>query len=698
MRRVAALLVVLAAGLAISAVYLVRFDATHDLSGLWAGSRIPPGAIATAVVLQVLAHVLRAKKSDLLLSVVRPVSLLTLVRGLAIGQFFNVVLPFRIGELARAHWVGREMAISRGVVFTTILFERAVDGLLLSLAALVVWASLGFPVGPSFAVQARLASGVLLASVAVAVLTWALYRESRLGLRLVGQLTAVFNDRIRDRLRFQLWSVVYGIHTMFRTAPLGRYVALSAVMWLGYLASVLALVTPVAGDASVPALVDTSMSAYLAVSMPSGPGYVGTYHYTFAELAAAALHTDEPMLELAVTSWFVLQVPFMLLGAVFLLTSRSATERTADELGPKVNKLHRDRDISTEFRHFLDEYFSGRELSRLLSAAELAGRYRLVRTFKGGSNAVTILAWQDGGLVVKKVTLEQHGPKLAEQHAWLVRYGHLPHIPEVRREIVGAGFYAFDLEYREDYVPFFEFIHSSGLDRSRAVLTGVLDFAWSELYEEAPREHRPMALDAYLRDKVEGKVRDAAAMSAVLATLVREETLTINGRPYPNLWASLETLRACERACTELATFGHTPIHGDLTVDNILVGPEGADFLLIDPNDENAISDPVVDMGKLYQSLHSGYEFLIGLERARVDGTRIVFEDAVSTRYSELFRHLVAELEARLPPEARRAILFHEAVHYCRMLTYRARINPDSLAAFYGIAVQRFHEFNQQYE
>jgi len=62
----------------------------------------------------------------------------------------------------------------------------------------------------------------------------------------------------------------------------------------------------------------------------------------------------------------------------------------------------------------------------------------------------------------------------------------------------------------------------------------------------------------------------------------------------------------------------------------VLIASAEGDFLVLDPNNENQVSTPAVDYGKLYQSLHSGYEFLIQLERCDVTQKSVNFEEAKS--------------------------------------------------------------------
>jgi len=701
MKRTLSLVLLLLCGLAVSGFYLLRFIQSFQSSGTWTpDSGLSWWAIPAAVGFQVLAHLLRARNAQRLLSVVRPAGFTPLFSGLSIGFLFNAVLPFRLGELVRAHLTGKEVSVSRSVVLLTILFERAVDGAILALFALAVWLLHGGTGPEQLGTLMRLATAVCVTATLVAGLVYLFSRQDKRLLRLVRGATAIFNDRIRDRLRFVSWSVIYGMHVIFRGARLGRYVATSVGMWLLYLASMLTLVHDFAPDSSPAAKLAVAVSSYLSVSVPSGPGFLGTYHFYFSELARGLLQMSGVPLGLSFVSWSVLILPFVLVGVGFLFFRRRGprAQQAAPSLERMRNKLHRDSDVSQEFSHFLDEYFSGEAIPHVLSTREMRGDFRMVKTFKGGSNASTLLVLEGERLVVKKITLAPHADKLKAQYDWLNRYSHLKHLPKTVGEVHGSDAYSFDLEFREQYVPFFDYLHSESLERSRRVLDGVLDFMYGHIYELGERTHSPGELDSYLRGKVLDKVRDAAALSPILASLMEAPQLTINGRRYEGLHASVARLKANPRALQELATVYRTPIHGDLTVDNIIVSRVDGDFLVLDPNNENAISDPVVDFGKLYQSLHSGYEFLVQLTHVRVEGSTLEFEDSLSARYAELFEHLRARLAERLPPELLRTVLFHEAVHYCRMLTYRARINPATLPAFFAIAVKLFNEFNAQYQ
>jgi capsule biosynthesis phosphatase len=100
--------------------------------------------------------------------------------------------------------------------------------------------------------------------------------------------------------------------------------------------------------------------------------------------------------------------------------------------------------------------------------------------------------------------------------------------------------------------------------------------------------------------------------------------------------------------------------HGDLTFENCIV--RGEKVYLIDPNcPGNVYSSWVMDVGKIYQSLHSSYEESFSGFEAKVDK-------------EDLFSHLLGLFK----PNFSRYFLLCEMIHYIRMLKYKPE-NQKSL-------------------
>lgn len=695
MRHRKVFLLLFSGGLAISLYYLAVF--LRDFGNLpLSYSRIRWWWVIAAIPLHLSAHWLRAAKSRLLIDPIRKAKPRQLFNSMAIGFLHNALLPFRMGELVRAHTLGKVMSISRVAVFMTILMERAIDGFILSIATLFLALALFWS---DFGVQGKLltiAITIFAASLLICVLIYLISSQPRFALMWLSRATAIFNDRLRDQCRFHLWSAGYSIRLVLARARLGLFVCLSLLMWILYGSAIWVLALSVMPDIQSLQRLLLVAASYLSVSVPSGPAYLGTYHFFFTDLTSSVLQRTGALLEVSVLSWAFMIVPISLIGAYVLLTWKPESGVAENPDGdPRANKLLRYKDISVDLSEFLEMYFSCRETTHILSESELSDDFRLIRILQGGSNAETVLARNGDRAFVRKLSLSRHSAKLARQYAWLAERQRFGYFPKLIGEGRTESAYYYDLQYANDYVTFFEYIHANSAERSEAIIGSILDMLSKDLYSSTEAVSDLSQVREYISVKVTDKVQDACAMHSVLAALSAPPKLVVNSIEYDNLLVAITKILTDDAILNDLCNYVPNPIHGDLTVDNILVGDSG--FLLLDPNDENLISDMVVDVGKLYQSLHSGYEFLRNLSSVSVEDNRVVFEESVSSKYAGLFTYLDSLLRDRLPEHRYRSILFHEAVHYCRMLPYRVRLNPSTAPVFYAVAVRLFNQFLAQY-
>ncbi len=325
--------------------------------------------------------------------------------------------------------------------------------------------------------------------------------------------------------------------------------------------------------------------------------------------------------------------------------------------------------------------------------------FQIIKTFKGGSKASTLLVWQDDMIVVKKIVVKQYKNKLRAQYIWLKQHQDLPEIPHVLREHRNTSdYYAIDLEYREEYVPFFDVIHSSSARQNREILLTICNFMDTRIHTpQKTIKNAPDILNEYINTKAIDKITASASDNTEIAKLLSYSNLIINGRKVDNFEVIIGAIISNKEAMADLVAVVECPIQGDLTIDNLIVNPTTNQFIILDPNNENFISDPMVDYAKLMQSLHSGYEFINLLPSCAITDNYISFEEHHSAQYETLYKDLCIYLRKRLPVSRYRSILFHEAIHYCRLLTYRTTINPDTAAIYYCIAIRLLNDFLGQY-
>jgi uncharacterized protein (TIRG00374 family) len=666
--------------------------------------------LAAAAGLQLVGHLLRAARTKVVIDNVRRGSLAGQFRHLAIGYLFDIIYPLRPGEAVRAWLIAKTLRISFLYTLMAVVLERLIDVVLVSLAFLLLVTLAGAPVSGQVALTALIA---LVVAVALLVAFAALVRENPLLMRLAWRLTGLLNTELENRARFKVWSVIFGFQRFFQQRrQLVRYGLLALASWACYLTSavVLAVVLlPGLGGGSG-AIATAAPSAVVSPSLgTTAPGGYVERAVDFIEGSSSL--SGSAVVLFAAASWAVTVIPVLVVAVIALFVNWA--KRTSDPFAGLpvepderyVNKLGREQDISGRMTHFLQAYFQRQRLSQVLHRLEVNGNVSLVQFFKGGSNAVTLLATSGGELYVKKMVPPEHAHRLKNQYDWLAERADHEQLVTVLREEHADDHYAIDLEYRPSSVPLFEYVHENSFAESSAKLAEVWDYMYTHVYRLGPVEHRPEIRDDYVSERFVERVRAAAESHPALAEAMKSERIVVNGQTLDNFGTVLARISANKSAWEDLATFRTSDhIHGDLTIDNILVDLSTRAVLVIDPSDDNQIRGPIIDFARHMQSLLYGYEFLNEEESPVVLGgcdgmPEIIYRDDRSARYAELADYVgTAVMPRHLTPGEQRSVLFHVGLFYGRMLTHRVVINPGTALKYYAVCIQALNIFLAQYD
>ena len=175
------------------------------------------------------------------------------------------------------------------------------------------------------------------------------------------------------------------------------------------------------------------------------------------------------------------------------------------------------------------------------------------------------------------------------------------------------------------------------------------------------------------------KIREDRALRELVAC----DTLWINGTEYKNL-NRLDGLFDHARLRELFAADPVGTIHGDLTIENIICRTDNDGWYLIDPNTGNLHESPFLDYGKLLQSLHGSYEFMMKTPRAAVQENRIDFQLTRSAAYDALLAALMEDLKQRYPRAQVESILMHEVIHWLRLMPYKLAKDRKRAPMFYA--------------
>jgi uncharacterized protein (TIRG00374 family) len=304
------------AGIVVSVlfVYLAvrKVDLSESLRVL--GSLDPRWLVAAILVYLLLALPTRALRWRLILREQKPLPLKEVLVPIFIGYMVNNVLPARIGELYRAHYLGRRVRMKRSGALGSIVVERTFDGLVV--VGMVLLLFLLFPQA-QFLGGAALAMTLVFLALAGGILFYSLVTAgtNRTIDKALGLLPQRLQQSVGLRLEFFLKGI-RGVSTTGKTLAVGFY---TVCAW-SFEACALALVlSSFRISLTLSGFILVYALSALATTLPSGPSYVGPYQYAFVLSLGASGISEETALAVSLATQLALFGSVTVIGLALLL-------------------------------------------------------------------------------------------------------------------------------------------------------------------------------------------------------------------------------------------------------------------------------------------------------------------------------------------------------------------------------------------
>ncbi len=310
------------------------------------------------------------------------------------------------------------------------------------------------------------------------------------------------------------------------------------------------------------------------------------------------------------------------------------------------------------------------------------GNQKILKVLGGGSSCVTLLIEDGKSQLVRKIAATQNSSKLDFQRQWLSDHQGYKNIPNVLSFGESEEFSWLDIPYYSDHTPFSKIIHQQSIGKSGDVLEKILSFLSKTIHQEAVAKDDINDGQIYLREKFFNKVDVAQSIRPEYSEIYSSRIISINGNEYLNPITAMKKILDTRPNLKNLTKDQHK-IHGDLTVENILIKDNC--FLLLDPNNENYMSDIYVELGKVLQSLDGNYESLAEIESNEIQfkNSAISFQEKTYPNVIQLNQFLKQWIYKNYSEEAYQIALFHEVIHFARLLPYKARYSPKNFIVYY---------------
>ena len=228
----------------------------------------------------------------------------SLYRAELIGYFGNNVLPLRLGELLRSYIISNECSLSKSFVFGTVLLERLMDTLVLASFALLLL--LTYPLEE--AIRGYIMWGGIISFVVIAIFL------------IVLNHIQIFQTE--NKILTIIKKVLDGLSSIRKEMVIPVIIS-SLLIWCIYLLDVYLMQKAFQFNLSWSQTLTVLVISSLALSIPSAPGMIGTFHaavkYTMVDLFAFSANDGNSFAILMHAYGYIL---FTSLGAYYFMKSQ----------------------------------------------------------------------------------------------------------------------------------------------------------------------------------------------------------------------------------------------------------------------------------------------------------------------------------------------------------------------------------------
>ncbi|CDD58925.1 lysylphosphatidylglycerol synthase transmembrane domain-containing protein [Clostridium sp. CAG:43] len=617
-----------------------------------------------AVLFICIAHVIRVLRWELFINVYEKPNRRRLIQALSIGYFLNYIVPFKLGDIVRALFAGRKMKNGRSLGLSTVIVDRYLDivcvgviFVLLSITGKSKW-------GPD---MQRTALFYLFLAISVLALMVAIYVCKGIVKRVIRMVAGIFNEKIEAGLLQFSWALIWNFKDIFQKIRKAKLLGTTVAMWLCYLLSYF-------------------LFACFLSTNGIGTTWVDVFTLLFAQngikestSVAFALVNDK------LVPYSIYMVCYMLLPLIVLsLMPFMMKDTKEDEESENYLNLLPHMD-SKERLNFLEGYFSDQNRDYTKNYLKINQNISIIRDYSAGSNATTMLCTDGKRTFFRKYAFGDDGEKLYQQIRWICDNQEYLPLPDILNSDKEASYCYYDMLYRSNAVGLFEYAHSMPIEQSWEIIQKVLETLENSIYQMHVKKADTETIHKYIQTKVRKnleKIKNAKRLKG----LQQYDILIINGIEYKNLKFYEKYLE--EKYLENIfKNDSYAVIHGDLTIENIICtrNEKGQDdFYIIDPNTGNVHDSPNLDYGKLLQSIHGGYEFLMSTKSVKVSENKINFLFTKSSAYIELHERLRKYMKNQLGDERTRSIYFHEIIHWLRLMPYKIDKAGKRAVLFYA--------------
>lgn len=299
------------------AVAIYRIDFQELLNIL---KNVRPAFLLLSVAFILLTQIIRSLRWQLLMMSVKWIRLMNLTSATVIGSMADMILPARVGDIIRAGLIGKREKVSSVSSLATIVVERTYDILtiLFVLLMIVLFFNTIFTseaVSDSMVLTGKI---VTVASLMLLLLLFVIRIKTTGIIHLLNRFCGFLPERFRARIAESLASFALGLQAVKLDWGLMPIVFYSVLLWSAFALSNYFVLKAMDYHLSLVTAYYLLLFQILGVTLPSSPGFIGTYHAAVVAGLSTLGITAEKALGVAIIMHASFFFPFVLSGMAFI--------------------------------------------------------------------------------------------------------------------------------------------------------------------------------------------------------------------------------------------------------------------------------------------------------------------------------------------------------------------------------------------
>lgn len=605
---------------------------------------------------------MKIKRLQAILGVYETIHFSNLIKPVLVGQMMNLLLIFRVGDIYKISFNGnKNLKNGFPLSISSYIIEIIIDAVTVmccffALYVLNIHRELIFPLLKLY----MLLCFIIIFSLSL-IINHKLFVK-----KVIKKYAEIFNPNIE----LNILTFTYALLSFFKTKVIKHNIVTilkyNLGVWLCYLISY------------------EMFSKYL-VCINLDFTLTSVFSYMFLKPFLKSL-VDIPMVN-NIFMWFVfLSIVLSYIFSIFL--TKNITSHSTLSILPHSHEKDK--------LQFLNIYFNNEFPEYLHSFSQITNEICIIKDLSAGSNATVILAQKNNTFFYRKYLIDKNTDTLVKQYKWIQEYCSKIPCVEVLDFYVSKTCCYYDMKYYSDSTTFYDVIHTVPVHESLAIIINIFDKFDNVLFN--PIKPQVNEIECYIQEKV---IRNYNICKEWCMQYYNEiwnnDIVYINKRKFKSMSRYEQFIK--EHLQKIFNNDFSSPIHGDLTIENIICRDNIQNpWYIIDPNNTVGFSSSYFDYSKILQSLHSGYEFLHLVDDFSVFENSIHFRDKISHAYVNLYNEYHDFLTGKFSYFEIKSIYYHELVHWFRLMPYKIKSNPKKAVIYFAKLLMLLQELEEKFD